>query len=201
MSTVGPAASRALAAKVRDKGADMLDAPVSGSVTLAESGQLTLMVGGESQDLERARPALEAVGSRIFHLGPLGSGATVKLAVNAIVFGLANSIAEALVLAESAGVDRTTAYDVFAASTFRSPFVDYKRAAFVDPEATPVAFSIGLARKDLRLILELARRVDARMPQADVNLAILGEAADAVGDDRDFAEVAEYLRKGRRGMA
>jgi 3-hydroxyisobutyrate dehydrogenase/2-hydroxy-3-oxopropionate reductase len=201
MSTVLPETLRNLEPDVRATGAGLVDAPVSGSVSLAERGQLTIMAGGEGGDVDRARPALEALSTRIFHLGPLGSGATMKLAVNAIVFGLGASISEALVLAEKAGVDRSTAYEVFAASTFRSPFLDYKRAAFVDPDTTPVAFSVALARKDLGLILELARRVEAEMPQAVVNLDILGRTAVALGDERDFADVAEYLRERRTGMA
>jgi 3-hydroxyisobutyrate dehydrogenase-like beta-hydroxyacid dehydrogenase len=201
MSTVLPDTIRSLEADVRATGAGILDAPVSGSVPLAEAGTLTLMVGGETADLDRARPALEGLSSRIFHVGPLGTGATIKLAVNAVVFGLGSSIAEALVLAEKAGVERRLAYEVFAASTFRSPFVDYKRESFVDPDTSPVAFSIGLAQKDLRLILELARRVNASMPQAALNLDVLGDTASHIGADRDFAAVAEHLRRGRTDMA
>jgi 3-hydroxyisobutyrate dehydrogenase/2-hydroxy-3-oxopropionate reductase len=201
MSTCLPDTIRALERDVRATGAGILDAPVSGSVPLAEKGQLTLMVGGDGGDLERARPALEGLGSRIFHLGPLGAGATMKLSVNAIVFGLGGAIAEALVLAEKSGVDPSIAYDVFAASAIGSPFVGYKREAFLDPGATPVAFSIGLARKDLRLILELAERVGAAMPQARNNLEVLAQAGADVGQERDFAAVAVHLRRGRAGMA
>ena len=201
MSTVLPDTVRSLADDVRARGAGLLDAPVSGSVSLAEAGTLTIMAGGDARDLERARPALEALSSRIFHVGPLGAGATMKLAVNAIVFGLDASIAEALVLAEKAGVDRELAYDVFAASTFRSPFVDYKRDAFLDPDGTPVAFSVGLAQKDLRLILELAGRAGAPMPQAETNLQVLTDTAGDIGAERDFSAVAVHLRRGRTGMA
>jgi 3-hydroxyisobutyrate dehydrogenase/2-hydroxy-3-oxopropionate reductase len=201
MSTVLPDTIRGLEHEIRRTGAGVLDAPVSGSVSLAEAGTLTLMVGGDESDLERARPALDALSRRLFHLGPLGSGATMKLAVNAVVFGLSGAIAEALVLAEAAGVDRATAYEVFAASTFASPFVDYKRGAFVDPGASPPAFSIDLARKDLRLILELADRVGVSMPQAHDNLVLLSEAAGDVGGDQDFALVAAYLRSRRSDMA
>jgi 3-hydroxyisobutyrate dehydrogenase-like beta-hydroxyacid dehydrogenase len=201
MSTVLPDTIRSLEADVRGRGAGLLDAPVSGSVPLVEAGTLTIMVGGEAADLERARPVLEAMSRRIFHLGPLGAGATVKLAVNDIVFVLGGALAEALVLAEKAGVDRSVAYDVFADSTIASPFVGYKRDAFVDPDHAPVAFSVDLARKDLRLILELARRVGAEMPQAEVSLAQLGETADRLGGERDFAALAEHLRRGRTAMA
>jgi 3-hydroxyisobutyrate dehydrogenase/2-hydroxy-3-oxopropionate reductase len=194
MSTVLPDTIRSLADDVRATGAGILDAPVSGSVLVALAGELTIMVGGEAGDLDRARPVLEAMASRIFHMGPLGAGATIKLAVNAIIFGLGGALAEALVLAEKAGVDRTAAYDVFAASAIGAPFVQYKRAAFLAPEDTPTAFSIDLARKDLGLIFVLAERVGADMPQARANDDLLAAAAADVGGDRDFSAVATHLR-------
>ena len=171
MSTVPPSVSRALEARVRATGAGLLDAPVSGSVALAESGQLTIMAGGDEADLERARPVLDALAKRVFHLGPLGSGAVMKLAVNNIIFGLNQVLAESLVLAERAGVERATAYEVFASSAIAAPFVLYKRAAFVEPETTPPAFALELAAKDLGLILELGAQVGAALPQAALNLA------------------------------
>src|SRR5919106_905818 len=112
--------------------------------------------GFGATDLDRARPVLEAYGSTIFHLGPLGSGAAMKLAVNTVIFGLNQALAEGLVLAERAGIPRERAYDVLAASAVGAPFVGYKRAAFLDPDGTAAAFTAGLAAKDLRLIGELA---------------------------------------------
>jgi len=194
MSTVPPHVARGLEADVRARGATILDAPVSGSVTLAEAGTLTVMAGGEAADLERARPVLDALASTVFHMGPLGSGATMKLAVNAIIFGLNQSLAESLVLAERAGVDRVRAYEVFAASAIAAPFTKYKQAAFVDPEGTPTAFSLGLAAKDLELILELARQTGARMAQAETNLASIRAAASVVSVDADLSAVARALR-------
>jgi 3-hydroxyisobutyrate dehydrogenase-like beta-hydroxyacid dehydrogenase len=170
---------------------------VSGSVALAEGGKLTLMVGGEAADLERARTVLEAYGGTIFHLGPLGSGAAMKLAVNTVIFGLNQALAEGLVLAEAAGIPRERAYDVLAASAVGAPYVGYKRAAFLDPEGTPVAFASDLAAKDLRLIAELAEAVDLRMPQATINLAVI-DALIAAGDGaEDFSAVANHLREHR----
>ena len=87
-------------------GAGLLDTPVSGSVGLAESGKLTIMVGGAAADLERARPILEALAGTVFHLGPLGTGAAMKLAVNTLIFGLNQAVAEGLSLAEAAGIER-----------------------------------------------------------------------------------------------
>ena len=134
LSTVTPEALRAFESAARDAGVGLLDAPVSGSTATAESGQLTLMVGGAAADLERARPALEPLAKAIFHLGPLGTGAAMKLAVNTVIFGLNGALSEGLVLAELAGIDREAAYDVLAASAVGAPYVGYKRAAFVDPD-------------------------------------------------------------------
>jgi 3-hydroxyisobutyrate dehydrogenase/2-hydroxy-3-oxopropionate reductase len=194
MSTVLPETLRALEPAIRATGAGVLDAPVSGSVALAEAGQLTIMVGGDAADLERARPALEGLGNRIFHLGPLGSGATMKLAVNNVIFGLNGAVAESLVLAERAGMPRDVAYDVIAGSAVGAPYVQYKRAAFVEPEATPPGFSVTLAEKDLRLIRILADRVGARLPQAATNLAMLEETGSRLGQEADFSAVAAALR-------
>jgi len=201
MSTVTPDTIRSLEAPVRERGAGILDAPVSGSVALATAGTLTLMVGGTSDDLERARPALEAVSATIFHVGPLGSGAAMKLAVNTLIFGLNGAIAEGLVLAETAGVDRALAYEVFAASAAGAPFVGYKRAAFVDPDTAPVGFSLELAEKDLRLIAELAASLGVEMPQARANLALIREASTEGRADLDFSTVASELRARRRTPA
>jgi len=198
-STVPPSVSRGLAADVRARGADILDAPVSGSVTLAESGTLTILVGGEAETMARVRPVLDQLAARVFHMGPLGSGAVMKLAVNTIIFGLNQSVSEALVLAERAGVDRATAYEVFMASAIGAPLVQYKRDAFVRPESAPVAFALALAAKDLELITSLAATVGAAMPQAQVDLTTIRAAIASLpgGGDIDFAGVAEHLR--RRG--
>ncbi len=197
-STVPPSTIRRFEVRARRAGAGILDAPVSGSVSLAEGGSLTIMVGGEAEDLDRARPVLDALAKTVFHLGPLGSGAAMKLAVNAVVFGLNQALAEGLVLAEAAGIDRTVAYDVLAASTVRSPYIDYKRAAFIEPETTPVAFSLDLAAKDLHLISDLAAELEVPMPQAAGNLAVIGAAATGGRGDRDFSAVAEHLRGSAR---
>ncbi len=197
MSTVPPTVVQALGPDVRARGAWILDAPVSGSVALAESGGLTIMVGGEAQALETARPVFDALAKRVFHLGPLGTGAAMKLAVNTLIFGLNQSLAEGLVLAEKAGIERERAYEVLAASAAGAPFVGYKQAAFLDPDGTPAAFSVRLAEKDLRLITALADQVGVPVPQARVNLDVLA-AADAAGlGDEDFSMVATHLREGR----
>jgi 3-hydroxyisobutyrate dehydrogenase-like beta-hydroxyacid dehydrogenase len=202
-STVRPDTVTALGPAVAATGAGFLDAPVSGSVALAEAGQLTLMVGGDAAVVEQARPVLESLAKAIFHLGPLGTGAAMKLAVNTVIFGLNGALAEGLVLAEAAGVDRALAYDVLTASAVGAPYVAYKRAAFLAPSETPVAFALALAEKDLRLITDVAAARGVPMPQADANLALVREAAAGGREGRDFSTVADELRarvrRGHRG--
>lgn len=193
-STVHPATVRELVTAAADRGAHLLDTPVSGSVVLVERGELTVLVGGEAATLERARPILGTFGSRIVHLGPPGAGATMKLVVNSVVHGLNQAVAEALVLAERAGVDRAAAYDVLGASAVAAPFVAYKRAAYVHPETAAVAFALELVAKDLRLIGELADSVDARMPQLVANTAAVSEAVSRGYGKRDMSALAELLR-------
>ena len=198
-STVPPDTIGAFEAAVRERGSGILDTPVSGSTALAESGQLTIMAGGTAADLERARPVLDLVARQVTHVGPLGSGAALKLAVNTLIFAINNSVSEALVLAEKAGLDRATAYEVFASSAAGAPFVQYKRDSFVDPEGTPVAFSIDLALKDLDLIVGLADRLGVPMDQARVNQQMLTAAAHRLGGDRDASTVAVHLRERMSG--
>ncbi|MEX1169281.1 MAG: NAD(P)-dependent oxidoreductase [Chloroflexota bacterium] len=197
-STVPPSTIRGLEADARAAGAGLLDAPVSGSVALAGSGGLTIMVGGDASDLERARPVLDALAKTVFHMGPLGSGAAMKLAVNAVIFGLNEALAEGLVLAEAAGIDRHAAYDVLAASAVGAPYVGYKRAAFLEPATAPVAFALDLAAKDLRLIAELAGEVGVQMPQAVTNLEVISAASAGGHGERDFSTVADHLRGSAR---
>jgi 3-hydroxyisobutyrate dehydrogenase-like beta-hydroxyacid dehydrogenase len=194
MSTVPPDTLRQFAGQVRERGAGILDAPVSGSVGLAESGQLTIMAGGSDEDLDRARPVLELMARQITHVGPLGSGHALKLAVNAVIFSLNNGVSEALVLAERAGIERALAYDVMASSAAGAPYLGYKREAFVSPDSAPVAFSLDLARKDLDLITDLADRLGVPMAQARTNRALVSEASAHVGAASDFSAVASHLR-------
>jgi 3-hydroxyisobutyrate dehydrogenase/2-hydroxy-3-oxopropionate reductase len=195
-STVDPETLRGLEAAVVAAGAALLDTPVSGSVSTVEAGALLVMAGGDASALERARPALEAIASRIVHLGPLGAGATMKLVVNAMVHALNGALAEALVLAEKAGLDRASAYDVIAASAVGAPFVTYKRDAYLSPEATPVAFALNLVAKDLALADALAARVAAPMPQLATNREVVRRAVAAGLGDADLSALATLLRQG-----
>jgi 3-hydroxyisobutyrate dehydrogenase-like beta-hydroxyacid dehydrogenase len=170
----------------------LVDAPVSGSVASVEQGALTVMAGGTGDAMAKARPVLETLATRVYETGGLGSGAATKLAVNTIVHAVSVAVAEALVLAEKAG--GATAYEVFANSVVGSPFIEYKQAAFLNPEETPVDFPLDLVAKDLDLILGLAERVGVDMVQGTATRAVTENAIEAGIGDRDMSAVADYLR-------
>jgi 3-hydroxyisobutyrate dehydrogenase/2-hydroxy-3-oxopropionate reductase len=193
-STVDPETVIEVGAAVDVTGGSFLDCPVSGSVSTVEAGTLTIMVGGDPSLIGHVAPVLDALAAKVVHAGDRGSGAATKLAVNGLVHGLNIALSEALVLAEKAGVARSTAYDVFASGAGGAPFVTYKRQAFEHPETTPVAFSLDLVAKDLELITGLARRVGAPMAQAQTGLNVVNDAIEAGMGDRDLSAVAVYLR-------
>jgi 3-hydroxyisobutyrate dehydrogenase-like beta-hydroxyacid dehydrogenase len=193
-STVDPETVRELAPAVARREAVLLDSPVSGSVPLVERGELTVMVGGDPQAAERARPVFDVLARRVFHLGPTGAGATMKLAVNSVVHALNLALAEALVLAERAGIERSAAYEVFASSAVAAPFVLYKRAAFERPDETPVAFMLDLVGKDLALIDDLARRVGVPMDQMSATRSVVAGALAAGMGEQDISALAVRLR-------
>jgi 3-hydroxyisobutyrate dehydrogenase/2-hydroxy-3-oxopropionate reductase len=193
-STIHPDTVRGLAPLVEQHSAALLDAPVSGSVPVVRRGELTFMVGGDAAVLERARPVLDTLGRTVFHLGGIGTGAVMKLAVNVVIQSLNQAVSEALVLAEKAGVPRDLAYDVFAGSAVAAPFVQYKREAFVHPEQAPAAFILDLVAKDMALADSLARGVGARMDQLAANRRVVAEALAAGLGQHDMSALAVLLR-------
>jgi 3-hydroxyisobutyrate dehydrogenase len=194
-STVDPETVDKVGAAVDATGAGFLDCPVSGSVSTVESGALTIMAGGDAVLLEEVRPVLDTLATRVIHVGDRGTGAATKLAVNGLLHGLNVALSEALVLAEKAGVDRDTAYEVFANGAAGAPFVQYKREAYEHPESAKVAFSLELVAKDLELITGLGHRVGAPLAQAETSLDLVKRAiAAGLGDD-DLSAIAVYLRR------
>jgi 3-hydroxyisobutyrate dehydrogenase-like beta-hydroxyacid dehydrogenase len=194
MGTTGPEGVAWLDDAVSAAGGTLVDAPVSGSTAAATSAGLTILAGGPDTAVATVRPLFEAMGSQIYHLGATGAGAAMKLAVNAIIYAIGQSVSEALVLAERAGIARELAYDVFENSAVAAPMVKYRHDAFLYPEETPAAFALRLAAKDLRLITALADDVGAPMPQAEVNLSVAAAAVAAGFADDDMSAVARYLR-------
>ena len=198
MGTTGPEGIARLAARVEAVGGVLVDAPVSGSTAAAESGRLTILVGAPPERFAHLEPILSAMGERVYHLGATGTGSVMKLAVNNVIYALGNALSESLVLAERAGLDRSVVYEVFEHSAISAPMVGYRRAAFLDPDATPAAFAMTLARKDLELITALARAHGVPVEQAEANLHVYRRAIEAGLGDRDMAEVAVYLRDAAR---
>lgn len=194
MATVSPDTVATLATQLRERGIELVDAPVSGSLPAATTATLLIMAAGEPAAVDRAREVLAAVGDRILVMGPSGAGSSMKLAVNAIVHSMNQAVSEALVLAECAGIERARAYDVFADSAVAAPFVRYKRDAYERPGEVPVGFRLELAGKDLRLALALATQVGADLPQTRANLAVLDDAVAAGYGADDESAVARHLR-------
>lgn len=195
MSTIGPLAARELAALCAEHGVEMLDAPVSGSTAVAETAGLAVMVGGEAAAFERARPVLAAISKAQFHLGPSGAGAAVKVGLNVIIAATTVAVSEALVLAEEAGVEREAAYEVIGSSAVASPFVEYKRAAFLDPDGTPTAFALELMAKDLGLARALGERDGVPLLGAAASAEAMALAAGLGGPGEDLVRVADALRR------
>lgn len=199
MGTSGSAATGAARRRLAEVGAELVEAPVSGSVAAAESRQLLIMAAGEPQPLAVALPVLRGIADRVVEVGGPGAGAAMKLAVNSVVFAINQAIAESLVLAERAGIERSIAYDVFAASAAAAPVVHYRRAVFEHPESTPVSFTIDLAIKDLDLVLALGADVGASLPQAVANRAAMAAAASAGMGAADMGTIAVHLRERAAG--
>jgi 3-hydroxyisobutyrate dehydrogenase-like beta-hydroxyacid dehydrogenase len=193
MSTIGPTAAQGLARDAEQRGVWLLDAPVSGSVSVAEAAQLFAMVGGETDAYERATTVLDAMTKGHVFLGRSGAGAAMKLAVNAMIAATNESIAETLALAKRFGIDPEQAYDVLAGGALASPFVQYKRGAFLHPETEPVTFTTALMRKDLALVDDLAKRLEVRMPVTAAATHVLDEALASGLSDADMASVLRLL--------
>ena len=193
-STVDPSSIIEVGAAVDAAGAGFLDCPVSGSVSTVEAGALTIMAGGDPDLLGKVEPLLASIAKQIVHVGGRGAGAACKLAVNGLVHGLNVALAEALVLAEKAGVDRAKAYEVFSGGAGGAPFVAYKQEAYLHPESAAVAFTLDLVAKDLQLITSLGTRVGAPMAQAETGLGIVNHAIAAGIGGRDLSALAVLFR-------
>jgi 3-hydroxyisobutyrate dehydrogenase len=199
MSTIAPPDTRRIGAALRERGAAMLDAPVTGSAPRAEDGSLTIMVGGEHGDFERARPVLETMGKLIVYVGELGQGEMLKLINNSLGAANAAAVAEALVLAEATGVDLDALVEVVGGGSGGSVQMTLKSGAMRRHDFTTL-FKTAHMLKDVRLCLEEAQEAGVPFPAAaharDLLTAAIGRGhADA--DYSSLIEAAEGLA-GRR---
>jgi len=193
-STVSPDLVRRIGTACAQRGVRFLDAPVTGGTWGAEKGELVFMVGGEKEVLERARPVLEALGKRIFLLGPTGAGQTVKLAMNLILALQVDALAEALALVATEGVPGERLIEVLQSSMARAGVLDVK-APFMLKNEFPASFPLRLMHKDMRLALELAKRHGLILPAAAASYSTYDAVKKSSTDDPDYAAVARFWKK------
>jgi 3-hydroxyisobutyrate dehydrogenase-like beta-hydroxyacid dehydrogenase len=194
MSTASPANTRALAAKVAERGAAMLDAPVSGSVLTLEQGKLTVMVGGDEAVFEHVRPVLEAIGPKVFHVGANGAAVTIKIASNLSLAVQMTAFSEGVLLAEKSGIPRAKAVEVLLGTVIASPMVTY-RGPFVLEQPEEAWFDVNMMQKDMNLALELGRELDVPLPTTATVNELLTAARGLGLEHRDFAIVFDVLAK------
>ncbi len=193
MSTISPTVSRTLAGICSERGVRFLDAPVSGGTQGAEAGTLTIMVGGDAGALEDVRPVLDAVGARIFHVGPSGSGEVMKLVNNLLVGTIAAATAEALVLGARAGADVQTMADVVGVSTGASWQLSNQFPLRAFNGSFRPGFMTDLLVKDLDLARQLAEENDVPLAVANVARELFGRAQQAGFGSDDYTSVLRVL--------
>jgi 3-hydroxyisobutyrate dehydrogenase len=191
-STVSPAISRDVAERVRAKGADMVDAPVSGSVATLEAGKLSVMVGGRRATFDRIKPILEDIGPKVTHVGDNGLALSIKIAHNLSLAVQMLAFSEGVLLAEKSGISREIAVDVLTHSVIASPMVQY-RGPFVLGLPEESWFDVNMMQKDLMLALEMGRRLDVPLPTTAVTNEFLTAARGMGLAKYDFAVVFKVL--------
>lgn len=194
MSTVSPDVSKQLAEKVRAKGADMIDAPVSGSLITLTQGKLSVMVGGRRETFERVKPLLDDIGPKVTYVGENGKALVMKIAANLALPVQILAFSEGVLLAEKSGIPREIAVDVLTHSALASPMIQY-RGPFVLQMPDEAWFNVNMMQKDMLLALDLGREVDVPLPTAAAANEML-TAARAMGlQDHDFAIIFEVLAR------
>jgi len=194
MSTISPAASKRLAERVAEKGAQMLDSPVSGSVITLEQGNLSLMVGGDKATFEQVKPILLDIGPKVNYVGTNGQAVLMKVAINLNLQVQLLAFCEALVLAEKGGIPRETAMEVMLNSVIASPSLKY-RTPFILEMPDEAWFNVNMMQKDMLLALEMGRELNVPLPTVATSNEYL-TAARAMGlAEQDFAVVYKVLAK------
>ena len=194
ISTVSPAVSRAFAAKARERGADMLDAPVSGSVITLQEGRLSVMVGGRKETFERVKPILQDIGPKVTHVGNNGLALSMKIAVNLSLAVQMLAFSEGVLLAEKSGIARATAVDVLTHSAVASPMIQY-RGPFVLQQPAEAWFDVNMMQKDMLLAMELGRQLDVPLPTTAISNEFLTAARGMGLANLDFACVFDVLAR------
>ena len=194
MSTISPQASRQVAEQVRSVGAQMIDAPVSGSIPQAETGTLAIMVGGDQTAFSVAQPLLATLGQTVTHVGTNGQGLLLKLAINISLAVQTLAFSEGLVLAERGGIDPRLAAEVMSTSSIGSPMLKARVPLLLDlPEQA--WFDITMMHKDIRLALEAAEELRIPLPSAAVADQMLTSAGELGYAHRDLAALHQVVAK------
>ena len=192
MSTIAPSASRAIADRLREQGTSFLDAPVTGSKPKAEDGTLTIMVGGDAAEFERAKPLFEAMGKLVLHVGPQGHGSMVKLINNTVAAVNTAAVAEGIAAGRRADLDLDKLIEVIGAGSGASAMLDLKAQPIIQRDYEPL-FKLGHMLKDVRHCLAEAENLGVPMRVAAATETLYAEADDAGHYDDDFAAVAEQV--------
>ena len=192
MSTLSPAMSRELAVKVAEKGAHMLDAPVSGSVETLESGKLSIMVAGDDVIFEQVKPLLLDIGPKATYVGDNGLAVTMKIATNLSLAVQMLAFSEGVLLAEKSGIKREIAVEVLVNSVIASPMVKY-RGPFVLGMPDEAWFNVNMMQKDLNLAQELGQQLDVPLPTSAATNELLIAARGMGLAVEDFAILFEVL--------
>jgi 3-hydroxyisobutyrate dehydrogenase-like beta-hydroxyacid dehydrogenase len=192
MSTVSPTFSRALADRAREKGADLIDAPVSGSVITLQEGKLSVMVGGRRETFDRLKPLLDDIGPKVTYVGHNGLALSMKIATNLSLAVQMMAFSEGVLLAEKSGIERSVAVDVLVNSAVASPMVKY-RGPFVLNMPDEAWFDVNMMQKDMMLALDMGRALDVPLPTTSISNEFLTAARGMGFAKKDFAVVFDVL--------
>jgi 3-hydroxyisobutyrate dehydrogenase-like beta-hydroxyacid dehydrogenase len=192
MSTISPGASRTLAAKVRELGADMVDSPVSGSVITLQEGKLSVMVGGRKETFAKIKPLLLDIGPKVTHVGDNGLALSMKIAINLSLAVQMLAFSEGVLLAEKSGIAREVAVDVLTNSAVASPMIKY-RGPFVLQQPEEAWFDCNMMQKDMVLAMDLGRQLDVPLPTTAASNEFLTAARGMGWAKYDFACMFDVL--------
>jgi len=196
MSTIAPDASRALAERVAERGASMLDAPVSGSIATLEAGQLAIMVGGSEEAYDRILPVLHSIGPKVTRIGDNGQALQMKVAVNLALVVQVTGFCEGVALAEKGGIPREAAVEAMLNSVVASPVLGYRGPFILDGRMPEVAWAdVDLQQKDLLLALETGRRLGVPLPTAAASNELLNACRGLGIGHHDFVVVYDVYRR------
>ena len=173
----------------------VIDAPVSGATQAAQNAALMIMVGCSQTEGAAIAPVLAAMGREVIYLDQPGAGAVMKLAVNSLIHGINQTLAESMTLAQAAGIAPARAFDVIEASAACAPMLKYRRPLYLDEASNEVTFTVALARKDMEVTAALARHYGTAMPQGHATLQKLCDAEVAGYGARDMAAMLDFMKK------